>query len=97
MKKKIWKALCCIGIVLSVLCGMAMPVVSADGYSYALAGGKFSQGIGNVTCKNEVNGSSFPQLQAAVESAIVDWDWHLCLPQKTERINPFPTNTPNQP
>lgn len=79
VRKKLWQSICCIGIAIAILCGMGASVVSADEYSYLLSGGRFVQGIGNVTCKNEVVGSTFPQLQAAVESAIIDWDWHLAM------------------
>ncbi len=78
MKKLLSKVVCCITVVV-LLCVMTTQLASASDYSYVLSGGRFSQGIENVTCKNNVPNSNFPELHDAVEAAIVDWDWHLAI------------------
>jgi len=79
MKKQIFKILCTICVVFSLVCCMTTQIVSASDDGYLLIGAGFNQGIDEVTCKNNVNVEDFPILYAAIEAAIVDWDWHLAL------------------
>ncbi len=79
MKKQLTKILCTICVVFALVCCTTTQIVSASDNGYKLLGDGFSQGIDEVTCKNNVNGENFPILYAAIEAAIVDWDWHLGL------------------
>ncbi len=79
MKKQLIKVFCTVFVVFALVCCMTTQIVSASGDGYLLLGGAFNQGIDEVTCKNNVNGEDYPILYAAIEAAIVDWDWHLAL------------------
>jgi len=75
-------------MVMAVLLTVSMMItVSADDNSYQLLGGQFEQGIGNVTCENNVDVDTCPELYAAVAAAINDWDWHLGLLNEQYGVN----------
>lgn len=96
MKKKILKMTSVLCIVVVLLCSVFTQIVSAGDDSYCLLGGRFTQGIENVTCKNNVLVSDFPELYAAVEAAIVDWDWHLSILNERYNVNWNMTSTADE-
>ncbi len=79
MMKRVCKTVALAAIVMMLTVSMVATAVSADDNAYHLLGGKYEQGISNVTCDNNVDVDICPELYAAVAAAVNDWDWHLGL------------------
>ncbi|MBQ4617809.1 MAG: matrixin family metalloprotease [Clostridia bacterium] len=71
MKKLLYKTrmFLAVTMVLVVILTSCVGLVSAAG---------FKDGIGCVTCSNEI-APSYSELYAAVHAAVMDWDWHLAI------------------
>lgn len=84
--KKVLTTMVSVILVTTVLSLMFIMPISAASYA-TWNDHKFTQGIGSVTCYNGVNGVQYPYIQAAVEYAIDDWNWHLGLLNEQYGVN----------
>lgn len=76
MKKM--RNLLAMGLVMVLLMTVAAPLAAAEEY-YTYNDHTFAQGIDRVDCFNFVDADSYATLHTAVDTAILDWDWHLGL------------------
>lgn len=84
MKKMIKRLSGLFAVVL--LLTVCAPLAAAEEY-YTYNGHTFAQGIERVECFNAVEESAYATLHAAVDTAILDWDWHLALLNEQYGVN----------